>query len=107
HQKEVPSCVNGRVPVPGCESDQVVYQDDSPFWYKFTCFKSGTLSFLIEPDNKSDDYDWELFDITGKDPKEVYTDPSLVVSGNWSGETGNTGATTSVKSTMVCATLRN
>ncbi len=107
HQKKVPACVNNTIPVPTCVSDRVSYQDESPFWYKFTCFKGGKLVFLIKPDNPTDDYDWELFDITGKDPKDVYTQSSLVVGGNWSGEKGNTGATTTAKSTMVCATLGN
>lgn len=65
--------------------------DKNPFWYKFTCFTPGTLGFLITPDEITDDYDWQIFDITNRNPEDVYTDPSLVVSCNWSGRTGITG----------------
>ena len=64
----------------------------NPFWYSFTCYTSGTLGFLITPKNLGDDYDWQLFDITGHNPSEVYTNPALIVTGNWSGTSGVTGA---------------
>lgn len=57
------------------------------FWYKFTCFTSGTLEFLIDP-NVNDDYDWVLFDVTGHNPDDVLTDPSLVISINGAFPTG-------------------
>ncbi len=84
-QESVPLCTNHSVP--GCGTD-----DTNPFWYKFTCFKSGTLGFLIKPKDSNEDYDWQLFDITGHPPDEVYTNPALTVTYNWAGTYGNTGA---------------
>src|SRR6186997_3454951 len=63
HQTTVPSCTNNLLPVP-C-SDGTQYFDFNPFWYQFTCYQPGTLGFLITPENLGDDYDWQLFDITG------------------------------------------
>src|ERR1700722_18991896 len=61
-QDNVPLCGNNLVPTP-CQ-DATPYTDKNPFWYKFTCFTAGTLGFLITPNTASDDYDWQLFDIT-------------------------------------------
>jgi gliding motility-associated-like protein len=77
--------------------------DTNPFWYKFTCFKAGSLGFLITPDDLNDDYDWQLFDITGHNPNDVYTDKSLFVSCNWSGNKGLTGASAAGKDLNNCA----
>src|SRR4029077_20917464 len=74
-QSKVPQGHSGDLQVPGCGA----YPDVNPFWYTFTCFSGGTLGFLITPNNIKDDYDWMLFDITGRDPKDVFTDISLVV----------------------------
>src|SRR5580700_7526233 len=63
-QETVPQCVNSSVPASDCGS----YPDVNPFYYQFTCFKSGTLGLLITPNDLNDDYDWELFDITGQNP---------------------------------------
>lgn len=90
-QTSVPICINSSLTIPGC-SDGSAYGDKNPFWYKFTCYQSGTLSFLIEPNNPGDDYDWELYDVTGHDPGDVYTNTKLIVTGNWAGTYGNTGA---------------
>ena len=103
-QTTVPICVSHTLNVPGCSSSGgVLYQDKNPFWYRFTCYKSGTLGFLIKPNNQGDDYDWQLYDITGKDPNAVFTDPSLVVTGNWAGTYGNTGASASGVNFIQCA----
>jgi hypothetical protein len=76
--------------------------DKNPYWYKFTCFTAGTLGFLIKPNTFSDDYDWQLFDVTNRNPADVYTDASLFVSCNWSGEPGNTGASSAGNLNVVC-----
>src|SRR5204863_6927570 len=54
----------------------------SSFWYKFTCYQTGTLGFLISGISGSDDYDWALFDVTGRNPVEVFSNSSLQVSVN-------------------------
>lgn len=99
-QATVPYC-GGKL-IPGvCSQDGVT--DINPFWYKFTCFKAGTLGFLITPNDLNDDYDWELFDITGANPDDIYTNTSLFVACNWSGNTGKTGASAAGRSLQNCA----
>lgn len=89
-QKNVPYCLNKTIPVPGCGGAD--YTDKNPFWYRFECYATGTLGFMITPIQSFDDYDWQVFDITGRDPGDVYTDASLFVVGNWAGTSGATGA---------------
>jgi len=93
-QSTVPTCKNNSLYVPGCSStiNSPDYDDRNPFWYRFICSTSGTLGFLIHPHANDEDFDWQLFDITGHNPNDVYTDTSLVVAGNWAGSYGNTGA---------------
>jgi len=98
HQTTVPQCVNNSVPANTCGS----YADTNPFWYQFTCYTTGTLGFLITPNNLDDDYDWELFDLTGHQPAEVYTNPALFVVANWSGSSGKTGTSASSSNNISC-----
>lgn len=91
-QNIIPNCAGKTIPVPACPDPLGTYADVRPFWYKFTCFTGGTLGFLIQPNSNSDDYDWQIFDITGKNPDEVYTNSSLFVSCNWSSNGPQTGA---------------
>jgi len=99
-QNTIPLCGGRSLPAPNCKND--ILTDINPFWYKFTCFKAGTLGFEITPNNLSDDYDWEIYDITGKNPNDIYTDGNLVISSNWSGEGGVTGASTRGTQPLVC-----
>jgi gliding motility-associated-like protein len=99
-QSTVPYC-GGKL-IPGvCSKDGIA--DTNPFWYKFTCFSAGTLGFLITPNDLNDDYDWELFDITGYNPNDIYTNTSLFVACNWSGNLGLTGASAAGSSLQNCA----
>lgn len=91
HQGNVPIC-GGLLMLSPCPDPSGIITNKNPFWYKFTCFVSGKLSFLITPDSAFEDYDWQLFDVTGRNPVDVLTDPSLFVACNWSGEKGLTGA---------------
>lgn len=99
-QTTVPKCGGRLLPAPHCPGDGL--SDINPFFYKFTCFESGTLGLLITPKNMGDDYDWELYDVTGKDPNAIYSDGSLVVASNWSGEPGKTGASNAGTQLLVC-----
>ena len=103
-QTTVPICLNGIVPVP-CPASNVTFYDRNPYWYKFTCFTTGTLGFFITPLTLSDDYDWQLFDVTGKNPNDVFTDATMFVACNWSGEGGITGASNAGTSLIVCEGL--
>ncbi len=103
-QTNVPICGSTNMIVPGC-NDGAQYQDKNPFWYKFTCYQAGTLGFTITPNDLGDDYDWQLFDITGHDPNDVYTDASLFVIANWAGTFGLTGASSTGTSNVQCASV--
>ncbi len=84
-------------------------RDLSRDWYEITCSLPGTFDLTINPD-RGDDWDWELFDITGhSNPDDIYTDPSLIVACNWSkntsanpGYTSVTGTSPSGTSLQVC-----
>ena len=103
-QNTVPICGVNNLVVPGCTgSGTANYQDKNPFWYRFTCYRTGTLGFVITPNDLGDDYDWQLYDITGRNPNDVYTVPSLVVTGNWAGTYGATGASASGVNFIQCA----
>lgn len=101
-QTTVPICGSRTLKVPGC-NDGAAYGDKNPYWYKFTCFTSGSLVFTITPNDINDDYDWQLFDITGRNPDDVFTDVNLVVTGNWSGSSGTTGAALNGITYIQCA----
>lgn len=101
-QSTVPICETRNVPVPGCEGDRLNYTDRNPFWYRFTCYADGTLGFKITPNDIGDDYDWQLFDVTDRNPNDVFTDRTMVVIGNWAGTTGITGASAQGVSRMTC-----
>jgi gliding motility-associated-like protein len=88
-QNSVPICSGAALPCPPCGAG--ILADRNCFWYKFTCFTAGTLGFTITPNNLADDYDWQVFDVTGHNPNDVYTDPSLFFCCNWSGLVGITG----------------
>jgi gliding motility-associated-like protein len=60
-------------------------------WYTFTAQSSGTVSFLISPNNSSDDYDWAVYDLTSHNCVDIYDTPSIMVSCNWSADDGDTG----------------
>lgn len=91
HQTTVPFCGGFQMPGP-CPDPSGIITNKNPFWYKFTCFTGGKLSFLITPDSTNEDYDWQLYDVTNHNPADVFTDTSLFVACNWSGEKGLTGA---------------
>jgi len=104
-QATVPLGITHNLEVPGCTMDGAAYQDRNPFWYSFTCYESGSLGFLITPNNLDDDYDWMLYDITGRNVNEVYTNSSLIVSGNWAGTYGLTGARAGGSAKIQCASF--
>jgi gliding motility-associated-like protein len=98
-QLSVAICGDKEVPGP-CNTALIT--DKNPYWYKFTCYTSGTLGFTITPANLGDDYDWQIFDVTNQPPSAVYSKSSLFVACNWSGEVGETGASDEGTSLVVC-----
>ena len=104
HQDSVPACRTNDLFVPGCSgTSNADYANRNPFFYKFTCYTSGTLGFQITPNAVNEDYDWQLYDITGHDPNDIFTDHQIIVSGNWSGSYGSTGASASGVNFIQCA----
>jgi gliding motility-associated-like protein len=100
-QKTVPICSNGNVPYINCGSTTIATAN--PYWYKFTCYAAGTLGFVITPLSAiKQDYDWQLFDITGHDPNDIFSDASLVLTANWAGTYGLTGASAAGTKTFEC-----
>jgi len=104
-QTTVPLCSTNSLFVPGCTGDGALYANKNPFFYKFTCYVSGTLGFTITPLASNEDYDWQLWDITGKNPDDIFTDNSLIVTGNWAGTYGPTGASSTGVNYIQCASV--
>ena len=61
-------------------------------WYKFSIVNSGDLGFTITPNNLSEDYDWAVYNVTELRCYDIYDNPSMEVSCNYSGTDGITGA---------------
>jgi len=104
-QGSVSICGTTSIPVPVCATgpNSFIATNKNPYWYKFTCYQTGTLIFVITPNTISDDYDWQIFDITGVDPNNVFTDPNLFVCCNWSGVGGLTGTADTASAANQCA----
>jgi gliding motility-associated-like protein len=103
-QSSVPICAGQNIPSPTCSST-IAYKDKNPYYYKFTCYQAGPLFFEITPNNLGDDYDWVVFDITNQNPTTIYSNASLVISSNWSGESGKTGMSNAGTLQFVCEGL--
>jgi len=83
----LPNAFIADISIPGCDP----FNDLNPYYYRFTCFSSGSLGFIIIPNVPDDNYDWVLFDVTGVNPSLIFADTSLLVTGNRSSVPGNTG----------------
>ena len=103
-QLTVPLCSTNEVFVPGCSgTTPAAYENKNPYFYRFTCYTAGTLGFTINPLAANEDYDWQLYDITGANPEDIFTNTGLVVTGNWAGTYGATGASASGINGIGCA----
>jgi hypothetical protein len=78
------------------------YENTNPHFFRMNCFSSGTLGFIIEPDEAVANYDWQLFDITSTNPNDMFTNPALFVACNWSADPGTTGASIDGTDLIVC-----
>lgn len=94
-------CGNTAIPVP-CAGG-FSYQNTNPNFFRMACFSSGTLGFLINPSVITANYDWQLFDITSRNPFDIFTEPSAFVACNWSSEPGETGASDDGSELSICA----
>lgn len=62
-------------------------------WYIITVQADGNLEFNIVPNSNTDDYDWAVFNLTTASCADIFNDPSLEVSCNFSGSTFPTAQT--------------
>lgn len=99
-QSSVNLCGGRFVPNPACGNTNLT--DVNPYWYKFTCFEAGTLGFMITPNSSTSDYDWQVFDITNRNPNDVFTNASLTICSNWSQFFGETGTLANAASLLEC-----
>ncbi len=93
----------GITPVPVPCPASFPYQNSNPNYFRMACYSTGTLGFIISPDRATVNYDWQLFDITSRNPYDIFTEPSLFVACNWSAEPGETGTSPDGMDTIVCA----
>src|SRR5205085_10134872 len=89
-QTNVPIC--GETNIPTQCAATASYQNTNPFWFRLDCFSSGTLGFTIVPNDPFENFDWQLFDVSGRNDDDVFSNPSLFVACNWCPDAGQTGA---------------
>ncbi len=94
-------CGQSTVPVP-C-GDGYPYTNKNPNFFRMVCYRSGTLGFSIMPEDLTANYSWQLFDITATNPSDIFTNPSLFVACNWSGDVGEKGASSDGTNLTVCS----
>lgn len=103
HLESVKSCPGRTLETLAKNCGDDAYGDVNGRWYKFTASQTAILGFVITPKDLSFDYDWALFDITGRNPEEVYTNQAALVAFNFSEKPGVTGATPDGFDLYACA----
>jgi gliding motility-associated-like protein len=97
-QLVVPYGSGGFIPIAGCGKVEA----RNPFYYSINCYAAGKLGLFIEPLDSFQDYNWELFDITGRNPNDIFTDSSMQIIGNWAGGHQPTGTNSSGITATAC-----
>ena len=87
-QVDVSTCSGPQLPFAGCTETPTA---ENVYWYRFHCYQTGTLGFLITPLTPTD-IDWTVCDITGRPPTDVFTN-NLSISTNLSQFLTATGCT--------------
>ena len=93
----------GQQSIPAPCNDGATYLNSNPNFLRMACYAAGTLGFVIVPNDPSANYSWQLFDVTGTNPIDVFTNAGLFVACNWSSEPGETGASSDGTSLTVCS----
>lgn len=78
------------------------FVETNSIWYTFTVQEAGLLSFILDPVNNNDDYDWALYDISEFDCADIPNLQQMEVSCNsWGtfGINGSTGISTAMGGT--------
>lgn len=88
----------GEIPVYGgatyddnCPGNCLLNGEINDVWYTFTVQTSGTVSFIITPNDSDDDYDWAVYNLTNAECVDIATNSALQVSCNFCGTAGSTG----------------
>lgn len=80
-QSDVSPCSGPSLPFTACPQSPTA---ENVYWYRFHCYQTGTLGFLITPNPSAPtDIDWTVCDITGLPPTSVFTN-NLSISTNLS-----------------------
>ena len=61
-------------------------------WYIITTSSAGNLNFSIIPNNAAHNYDWAIYNLTSAVCSDIFTNPALEISCNYSSLPGTTGA---------------
>jgi large repetitive protein len=88
-QNTLPNCSAPNIPQGNAACGGIIGSGNS-IWYKFHCYQTGTLGFLIAPLNPLADFDWSLIDVTGRPLTDIAT-INLSISSNQSQVSGPTG----------------
>jgi large repetitive protein len=101
----LPNCSAPDIPQGNNACGNDLVGSGNSIWYKFHCYQSGTLGFLIRPVNPTHDYDWSVMNITGRPISDVFT-INVSISSNLSSRTdvlnGATGCTPSGAQNFAC-----
>ncbi len=60
-------------------------------WYLITIQSDGNFNFEIQPANVDDDYDWAVYDLTNNVCSDIFSNPGIEISCNYSLLPGTTG----------------
>jgi large repetitive protein len=90
-QTVLPNCSAPNIPQGNSACGGLVGAGNS-IWYKFHCYQTGTLGFLISPQSPLTDFDWSLMNVTGRPLTDIAT-VNLSISSNQSQVPGPTGCT--------------
>lgn len=97
-QNDVSTCSGPELPFIGC-ADAPTAQN--VYWYRFHCYQTGTLGFIITPLVPSD-IDWTVVDITGRPATDVFSN-NLSISTNLSATEVATGCSPAGTGNINCA----
>ncbi len=91
YPNEIPE-YGGAMSDDNCPDNCLLGGEVNDVWYTFTVQTSGTVSFVISPNDPSDDYDWAVYDITTNNCSDIPTQANnMQVSCNFCGTAGDTG----------------
>jgi gliding motility-associated-like protein len=65
--------------------------ESNSVWYRFTANNAGVVDFDITPNDLVDDYDWAIYDLTGKNCADITSGSITPIRCNYSSTNGITG----------------